>query len=139
MTQKTARAVVERDAGLVAGGFDAEDQHGPPILSPTAKDHLMAKGFISYTVWLSANLRISMRTAPYLTGRAPDGRGDFMPSIRVKENEPFEVAIRRFKRTVEKAGLLTELRAREFTKPTAERKRKLALPPSSVITSVFAA
>lgn len=50
-----------------------------------------------------------------------------MPSVRVKENEPFEVAIRRFKRTVEKTGLLTELRAREFyEKPTAERKRKLA-------------
>ena len=50
-----------------------------------------------------------------------------MPNIRVKENEAFEVAIRRFKRTVEKTGLLTELRAREFyEKPTAERKRKLA-------------
>jgi small subunit ribosomal protein S21 len=50
-----------------------------------------------------------------------------MPSIRVKENEPFEVAIRRFKRAVEKTGLLTELRAREFyEKPTAERKRKAA-------------
>ena len=50
-----------------------------------------------------------------------------MPSVRVKENEPFEVALRRFKRTVEKTGLLTELRAREFyEKPTAERKRKLA-------------
>ncbi|MEY2632839.1 MAG: RpsU [Pseudomonadota bacterium] len=50
-----------------------------------------------------------------------------MPSIRVKENEPFEVAIRRFKRGVEKTGLLTELRAREFyEKPTSERKRKKA-------------
>ncbi len=49
----------------------------------------------------------------------------FMPTIRVKENEPFEVALRRFKRTIEKSGLLTELRAREFyEKPTAERKRK---------------
>ena len=48
-----------------------------------------------------------------------------MPTIRVKENEPFEVALRRFKRTIEKSGLLTELRAREFyEKPTAERKRK---------------
>ena len=54
-------------------------------------------------------------------------RIELMPAIRVKENEPFEVAIRRFKRTVEKTGLLTELRAREFyEKPTAERKRKLA-------------
>jgi small subunit ribosomal protein S21 len=50
-----------------------------------------------------------------------------MPNVRVKENEPFEVAMRRFKRAVEKTGLLTELRSREFyEKPTAERKRKLA-------------
>lgn len=51
----------------------------------------------------------------------------FMTTIRLKENEPFEVAMRRFKRTIEKTGLLTDLRAREFyEKPTAERKRKLA-------------
>ena len=50
-----------------------------------------------------------------------------MPGVRLKENEPFEVAIRRFKRTIEKTGVLTELRAREFyEKPTAERKRKKA-------------
>jgi small subunit ribosomal protein S21 len=50
-----------------------------------------------------------------------------MPIVRVKENEPFDVALRRFKRAVEKTGLLTELRAREFyEKPTAERKRKAA-------------
>jgi small subunit ribosomal protein S21 len=57
----------------------------------------------------------------------PSIRNIAMPGIRVKENEPFEVAIRRFKRTIEKAGLLTELRSREFyEKPTSERKRKLA-------------
>jgi small subunit ribosomal protein S21 len=51
----------------------------------------------------------------------------FMTSVRLRDNEPFEVALRRFKRTIEKTGLLTELRAREFyEKPTAERKRKLA-------------
>ncbi len=51
----------------------------------------------------------------------------FMTTIRVKENEPFDVALRRFKRTIEKLGLLTDLRAREFyEKPTAERKRKKA-------------
>ena len=50
-----------------------------------------------------------------------------MPIVRLKENEPFESAMRRFKRTIEKIGLLTELRAREFyEKPTAERKRKKA-------------
>ena len=50
-----------------------------------------------------------------------------MPSVKVRENEPFEFALRRFKRTIEKLGLLTELRAREFyEKPTSIRKRKAA-------------
>jgi small subunit ribosomal protein S21 len=58
--------------------------------------------------------------------RRTEGRA-LMTSVRVRDNEPFEVALRRFKRTIEKTGLLTELRAREFyEKPTAERKRKLA-------------
>jgi len=50
-----------------------------------------------------------------------------MPNVRVKENEPFEVALRRFKRGCEKAGILAEVRRREFyEKPTTERKRKSA-------------
>jgi small subunit ribosomal protein S21 len=50
-----------------------------------------------------------------------------MPSVRVKENEPFEVALRRFKRSCEKAGVLAEVRSREhYEKPTTERKRKAA-------------
>ena len=50
-----------------------------------------------------------------------------MPSIKVKENEPFDVALRRFKRSCEKAGVLSEVRRREFfEKPTWERKRKKA-------------
>ena len=50
-----------------------------------------------------------------------------MPQVKVKENEPFEVALRRFKRGCEKAGVVTETRRREFyEKPTQERKRKAA-------------
>jgi small subunit ribosomal protein S21 len=50
-----------------------------------------------------------------------------MPSVKVKNNEPFEVALRRFKRACEKAGILAEVREREFyEKPTWERKRKAA-------------
>ena len=50
-----------------------------------------------------------------------------MPAIRVKENEPFDVALRRFKRSCEKAGVLTEVRRREYyEKPTTVRKRKAA-------------
>ncbi|ORE85491.1 30S ribosomal protein S21 [Oceanococcus atlanticus] len=50
-----------------------------------------------------------------------------MPSVKVKENEPFEVALRRFKRSCEKAGVLTDVRRKEFfEKPSQERKRKRA-------------
>lgn len=50
-----------------------------------------------------------------------------MPSVKVKENEPFDIALRRFKRSCEKAGVLSEVRRREFyEKPTQERKRKQA-------------
>ena len=50
-----------------------------------------------------------------------------MPAVKLKENEPFDVALRRFKRSCEKAGVLSEVRRREqFEKPTAERKRKKA-------------
>ncbi|MBK6288460.1 MAG: 30S ribosomal protein S21 [Gammaproteobacteria bacterium] len=50
-----------------------------------------------------------------------------MPSIKIKENEPFDVALRRFKRSCEKAGVLAEVRRREFyEKPTWIRKRKAA-------------
>ncbi len=50
-----------------------------------------------------------------------------MPSIKVKDNEPFDIALRRFKRSCEKAGVLSEVRRREFyEKPTSVRKRKKA-------------
>ena len=50
-----------------------------------------------------------------------------MPHVKVKENEPFDVALRRFKRSCEKAGVLSEVRRREYyEKPTAVRKRKAA-------------
>lgn len=50
-----------------------------------------------------------------------------MPSIRVKDNENFEVSLRRFKRLCEKASILADLRRHEFyEKPTWKRKRKKA-------------
>ncbi|MFZ9034589.1 MAG: 30S ribosomal protein S21 [Francisellaceae bacterium] len=50
-----------------------------------------------------------------------------MPAVRIKETEPFDIALRRFKRSCEKAGIVSELRRREFyEKPTWERKRKKA-------------
>ncbi|MCW8827272.1 MAG: 30S ribosomal protein S21 [Gammaproteobacteria bacterium] len=50
-----------------------------------------------------------------------------MPSVRVRENEPFDVALRRFKRSCEKAGILAEVRRRQaYEKPTTIRKRDKA-------------
>ena len=50
-----------------------------------------------------------------------------MPSVKVRDSEPFDIALRRFKRSCEKAGVLAEVRRREFyEKPTSVRKRKAA-------------
>jgi small subunit ribosomal protein S21 len=46
-------------------------------------------------------------------------------TIFVKEGEPFEKALRRFKRKIDDAGTLETLRKKEFfEKPTTTRKRK---------------
>jgi small subunit ribosomal protein S21 len=50
-----------------------------------------------------------------------------MPFVKLKENEPFDIALRRFKRSCEKAGVLAEVRRREhYEKPTTVRKRQAA-------------
>ncbi|AJC50231.1 30S ribosomal protein S21 [Coxiella endosymbiont of Amblyomma americanum] len=50
-----------------------------------------------------------------------------MPMITVPENSAFDVAMRRFKRACEKAGILSKLRQIEYyEKPTSKRKRKRA-------------
>lgn len=60
------------------------------------------------------------KEARLLTGRN-------MPAVKLKENEPFDIALRRFKRACEKAGVLADVRKREFyEKPTSVRKRKAA-------------
>ncbi len=48
-----------------------------------------------------------------------------MPAVQVRDDESFENALRRFKRKVEKAGVLTELKKRQhYEKPSVKRKRK---------------
>ncbi|MEE8320261.1 MAG: 30S ribosomal protein S21 [Gammaproteobacteria bacterium] len=50
-----------------------------------------------------------------------------MPSVKVRDNEPFDIALRRFKRACEKSGILAEVHRREYyEKPTQIRKRKAA-------------
>lgn len=53
------------------------------------------------------------------------GRGIWMPGVRVKENESFELALKRFKKQCEKAGILSEVRKREhYEKPSIKKKKK---------------
>jgi small subunit ribosomal protein S21 len=55
------------------------------------------------------------------------GEASDMPTVRVRDNENFELSLRRFKRLCEKAGILADLRRHEFyEKPTWKRKRKKA-------------
>jgi small subunit ribosomal protein S21 len=49
-----------------------------------------------------------------------------MTIVIVKENEPFESALRRFKKQCEKTGILSEIKKREhYEKPSVKRKKKI--------------
>jgi small subunit ribosomal protein S21 len=53
------------------------------------------------------------------------GGGRWMPGIKIRENESFENALKRFKKQCEKTGILSEIRKREhFEKPSIKRKKK---------------
>jgi len=48
-----------------------------------------------------------------------------MSEIKLKENETLDSALKRFKRTCSKAGILGEVRKREhYDKPSVKRKKK---------------
>ena len=50
-----------------------------------------------------------------------------LPGVRVREGESFEGALRRFKKSCEKAGILSEIRRRQvYEKPSIQRKKKEA-------------
>ena len=50
-----------------------------------------------------------------------------MPGIMIREGDSFEAAIKRFKKQIEKAGILSEVRKREaYEKPSVKRKKKAA-------------
>ncbi len=48
-----------------------------------------------------------------------------MPEVRVGDNESIESALKRFKKKIQKAGILSEIKRRErYEKPCVKRKRK---------------
>ena len=48
-----------------------------------------------------------------------------MSVVKIKDNESFESALRRFKKQCEKSGILSEIKRREhYEKPSVRRKKK---------------
>ena len=48
-----------------------------------------------------------------------------MAFVKVRDNESFEQAFRRFKKSCEKAGILSEVKKREhYEKPSVRKKKK---------------
>lgn len=50
-----------------------------------------------------------------------------MPGIVLNDNDNFDFALRKFKKLVEKAGILSELKKRQhYEKPSVQKKKKEA-------------
>lgn len=48
-----------------------------------------------------------------------------MPGVKIRDGESFEGALRRFKKQVEKGGVLSEIKKREhYEKPSVRLKKK---------------
>ncbi len=51
-----------------------------------------------------------------------------MPGVFVREDEPFENALRRFKKQIQKSGVLAEVKKRRgYDKPSVKKKKKSLL------------
>jgi len=49
-----------------------------------------------------------------------------LPGVKVRSEEPFEIALKRFKKQCEKIGILSEIRKRErYEKPSVRKKKKI--------------
>jgi small subunit ribosomal protein S21 len=54
-----------------------------------------------------------------------EGQVIILAQVRVRDNEAFEQAFRRFKKACEKSGILSEVKKREhFEKPSIRKKKK---------------
>ena len=61
-----------------------------------------------------------------------------LPGLRIKDNEPYDIALRRFKKQCEKSGILSELRRREFyEKPSVRKKKKSIAARKRALKRIF--
>jgi len=50
-----------------------------------------------------------------------------LPGVYLEESDNFDISLRRFKKQVEKAGILSELKKRQhYEKPSVQKKKKKA-------------
>ena len=57
-----------------------------------------------------------------------------MPGIYLDDSDNFDISLRRFKKQVEKAGVLSELKKRQhYEKPSVQRKKKKAAAKKRMI------
>ena len=67
---------------------------------------------------------VSALKASWIEPDVPEG-GKSMSEIRVKENESLESALKRFKRSCAKDGVIAEVKKREhYVSPSLKRKQK---------------
>ena len=68
-------------------------------------------------------VRLRLRRAPYF----PYEGVISLPGVFLNEDDNFDIALRRFKKQVEKAGILSEMKKRQhYEKPSVMRKKKKA-------------
>ena len=49
-----------------------------------------------------------------------------MPKVQVRDNEPLETALRRFKKKIEREGIIKQVKARKhYEKPSVKKRRKM--------------
>ena len=71
-------------------------------------------------------MRINSSRPKPVSGRSTKGV-IHLPGIYLDDSDNFDIALRRFKKQVEKAGILSELKKRQhYEKPSVQRKKKKA-------------
>ncbi len=64
-----------------------------------------------------------MTNAVFLLG---EGRLSYLPGVRIRDDESFEKALRRFNKFCEKSGVLSDIKKHQhFEKPSDRKKRKI--------------
>ena len=107
------------------------------IPAPRQKRPYFGETFVSFVfnspaIYALLNQHLIRHQVPRRQGLHQRGRllaklgGDFfMPGVRVRDGEPVEKALRIFKKQVEKAGIIGDLKKKqEYEKPSVRLKKK---------------